>query len=90
MGVSNPASDQRERRYTNRAEARNGIQRPNVGADIFGTYETVEDVVLTMEALDYSGVPGSEINSPPEHGAPIFTTGKARIIIEPYNPAEGN
>lgn len=58
--------------------------------DIFGTYETVEDIILTMEAPDYSGFPGSEINSPPEPGAPIFTTGKARLIIEPYNPAEGN
>ena len=31
MGVCNPASDQRERRFANRAVARNGIQRPNVG-----------------------------------------------------------
>ena len=30
--VCNTVSDQRERRFTNRAGARNGIQRPNVGA----------------------------------------------------------
>ena len=31
--VCNPVSDQRERRFENRAGARNGIQRPDVGAN---------------------------------------------------------